>query len=385
MSKLAERASTAPGAATLPTSSTQDAKLLEKVKYKGFINCDHPTRKPNGVTVEGMHSIFTNKKQMKQAQDENPLAGRGFKKQVVLLCQPDGFRLDMMSADADGALLHAPVIKMIMSLAIDKLVYVVVARGQKAGKFTCHCMEAGKKEKATIIAEFFNAVIEEDHPAQHSAGGGAAGHAGTKAATFQFGARKAGSFRDDEESARLRKRGGMFDGEFPDDIDTDEIKESALEEYLAADGAEPGAGSTATLAIKRGDLLKFQQEMQGFAEEPGGDGGADGGAPVKVGIEAKPWYHGDVERVVAERRLMGNPVGTFLVRVSSDKSGYTMSMINVGGKVRHYKILPVAGSRWCLQGHDNSYASVAALVLHYTDNSITAEGDKCGDPCYESD
>ena len=30
--------------------------------------------------------------------------------------------------------------------------------------------------------------------------------------------------------------------------------------------------------------------------------------------------------------------------------GYTMSMINVGGKVRHYKILPVAGSRWCLQG-----------------------------------
>ena len=32
----------------------------------GFINCDHPTRKPNGVTVEGMHSIFTNKKQMKQ-------------------------------------------------------------------------------------------------------------------------------------------------------------------------------------------------------------------------------------------------------------------------------------------------------------------------------
>ena len=30
--------------------------------------------------------------------------------------------------------------------------------------------------------------------------------------------------------------------------------------------------------------------MQGFAEEPGGDGGADGGAPVKVGIEAKPWY-----------------------------------------------------------------------------------------------
>lgn len=49
----------------------------------GFINCDHPTRKPNDVTVEGMHTIFTNKKQMKKAQDENPLAGRGFKKQVV--------------------------------------------------------------------------------------------------------------------------------------------------------------------------------------------------------------------------------------------------------------------------------------------------------------
>jgi len=330
-----------------------------------------------------MHSIFTNKKQMKQAQDENPLAGRGFKKQVVLLCQPDGFRLDMMSADADGALLHAPVTKMVMSIAIEKLVYVVVARGQKAGRYTCHCMEAGNKAKAISVAEFLNAVIQQDHPDEGGAAAGAAGHAGTKAATFQFGGRKAGSFRDDEESARLRKR--VFNGEFGDDVDTDEIKESALEEYLAADGAEPGAGSTATLAIKRGDLLKFQQEMQGFAEEPDGAGGADGVVVAKVGIEAKPWYHGDVERVVAERRLLGNPVGTFLVRISSDKSGYTMSMINVGGKVRHYKILPVSGGRWCLQGHDNSYASVAALVLHYTDNSITAEGDKCGDPCDETD
>ena len=108
-------------------------------------------------------------------------------------------------------------------------------------------------------------------------------------------------------------------------------------------------------------MLKFQQEMQGFAEEPDGAGGADGVVVAKVGIEAKPWYvgaphrplheglcelnagvavlfntdvrsilmvwwrfkryHGDVERVVAERRLLGNPVGTFLVRISSDKSG----------------------------------------------------------------
>ena len=56
---------------------------------------------------------------MKQAQDENPLAGRGFKKQVVLLIHLDGFRMDMMSADAAGALLHAPASKMITALAID--------------------------------------------------------------------------------------------------------------------------------------------------------------------------------------------------------------------------------------------------------------------------
>lgn len=78
--------------------------------------------------------------------------------------------------------------------------------------------------------------------------------------------------------------------QFPADVDTEEMKASALEEYLAADGTEGsgGAGSTATLAIKRGDLLKFQQEMQGFAEEGGGDDSAT--APVKVGLEAKPWY-----------------------------------------------------------------------------------------------
>jgi len=271
---------------------------------------------------------------------------------------------------------------MILSLAIEKIVYVVVARGQKAGRYTCHCIETSNKATATSTAEFLNAAIEVDHGSASASGGGAAGHPGTKAATFQFGAKR-GSVRDDEESARLRKREGLFNGDFPADVDTEEMKASALEEYLAADGTEGsgGAGSTATLAIKRGDLLKFQQEMQGFAEEGGGDDSAT--APVKVGLEAKPWYHGDVERVVAERRLMNTPVGTFLVRVSSDKSGYTMSLINVGGKVRHYKILPVSGARWCLQGHDNSYQSLAALVLHYTDNSITAEGDKCGDPCYE--
>ena len=57
----------------------------------------------------------------------------------------------------------------------------------------------------------------------------------------------------------------FFIKKFPDDIDTDEIKESALEEYLAADGAEPGAGSTATLAIKRGTCALRQKHVQSGA------------------------------------------------------------------------------------------------------------------------
>ena len=42
--------------------------LVEKLHYKGFVNCDHATRTPNEFTVHGIHDIFTSKKEMKKAQ-----------------------------------------------------------------------------------------------------------------------------------------------------------------------------------------------------------------------------------------------------------------------------------------------------------------------------
>lgn len=79
-------------------------------------------------------------------------------------------------------------------------------------RYTCHCIETSNKATATSTAEFLNAAIEVDHGSASASGGGAAGHPGTKAATFQFGAKR-GSVRDDEESARLRKREGLFNGD----------------------------------------------------------------------------------------------------------------------------------------------------------------------------
>jgi hypothetical protein len=93
---------------------------------------------------------------------------------------------------------------------------------------------------------------------------------------------------------------------------------------------------------------------------------------VQVGLEGKSWFHPTADRKAAESRLSGTAVGTFLVRASSDKSGYTLSLVNVENKIRHFKLLPVDGGKWCvesklsphLQASHSAHCQVTRLSSH---------------------
>eukprot|EP00039_Didymoeca_costata_P019637 m.338335 g.338335 ORF g.338335 m.338335 type:complete len:362 (-) comp18387_c0_seq1:856-1941(-) len=324
--------------------------IIEKVHYKGFVNCDHPTRLPNEYTIQGLHDIFTNKKQMKLAQDENPLAGRGFKKAVLLMCSYDGFRLDMFSKAEEGAILHFTIDKVVAVKAIDRFVYIIVKRGKQDGKYTCQCIfvDAKLKTMPETIEKFLLEAMEDANrlglsPLQNK--------------------KRGASIRDDEESARLRSLSEAFRTN-ADLVDTTGKMGLSQKAYLSDQAAKEND------ALTEEDRNKVQAMF-------------DNSTTGKAALESKPWYHGDIERVVAERRLLDCPRGTFLIRVSSDKSNYSLSLVISGGKVRHFKILKTDQGRWNIQGHAQSYISVGALVMHYSEADITAEGDRCGQPCLD--
>jgi hypothetical protein len=55
----------------------------------GFIHCDNegdgPAIRLFDLAVEGIHKVFSSKKLRKDAQAENPLVCKGFKKKVALI------------------------------------------------------------------------------------------------------------------------------------------------------------------------------------------------------------------------------------------------------------------------------------------------------------
>ena len=82
------------------------------------------------------------------------------------------------------------------------------------------------------------------------------------------------------------------------------------------------------------------------------------------------WYHGAISRDVADQMLMGKPAGTYIVRFSSTKNEYCISLVNQQNAVQHFATVS-DGPKLALHGHKNQYASVIDLVDHYTRHDIT--------------
>jgi len=362
----------------MTTMSLHRAYLLQEVIYAGFVNCDNPAREPDEHVIEGIHHIFSTKKLIKQAQMDNPLACRGFKKAVILTISTDGFRLDMATEGNEGSLFSANAHKILSAQAIDRNVYVVVRRGTgKGGKYSCHCLAKGlkKKERAQAIALFINENV--------------CGRSPSSSPTTQ---RRKSLLDDDESAAQIRIRMGVLEGEAEapragggasgaDDgyIDTElrvvdggamvHRKSSGaarLRDYVAApeDGNDSG--------LKLDEIKMLRENDDDMTYNLGGVGTSS--------YESQPWFKGTMERIVAEALLESKPPGTFLVRVSLTKVGFCLTLRTTTG-TRHFLTENRDNGRFALQGHKNDFIDLINLIAHYTKYPITAEGDKCVEPC----
>ncbi|XP_077542005.1 protein sprint-like isoform X1 [Haemaphysalis longicornis] len=80
------------------------------------------------------------------------------------------------------------------------------------------------------------------------------------------------------------------------------------------------------------------------------------------------WFLPDVGRVGAVHYLQGKEVGNFIVRQSSKKGTLALSVrlpMDAGPYIEHYLVEATGESKHCLEGSENHFASVPALVCHY--------------------
>ena len=87
------------------------------------------------------------------------------------------------------------------------------------------------------------------------------------------------------------------------------------------------------------------------------------------------WFHGIVSRDQAEKLLYGNTTGTFLIRISESRLGYSLSLVQAG-IFRHYKIEELDDS-YRLENVPASFQSLRELVENYRENDVSVNADRC--------
>ncbi|EDQ84898.1 uncharacterized protein MONBRDRAFT_39070 [Monosiga brevicollis MX1] len=92
----------------------------------------------------------------------------------------------------------------------------------------------------------------------------------------------------------------------------------------------------------------------------------------------KPWFRSNFTRAQVEDLLSGTPPGTFVVRPSSKKDHFALSLQTVRHKIANMLIVPIAqpNGKFLYKlgaSNDQSFSSVAELVEHYLEHGIPAE------------
>eukprot|EP00041_Stephanoeca_diplocostata_P016186 m.317371 g.317371 ORF g.317371 m.317371 type:complete len:381 (+) comp20284_c0_seq73:166-1308(+) len=359
--------------------------MVKKVSYKGFIHCDNKAREPTFHTVEGIHKIFQSKKLMKGAQGDNPLACRGFKRPVILSCMDDGFRLDMTSGEQEGALLQTHVNKIVLAMPVESSVYIVTRRGKDPGKYSCHCIKCDAKEKSVPdeIAAYFTRIVKgsdpdaragvstlkpaaQSHvpqPTRRRSEDGPGAHTQMLSPPPVAGGhkRRVSLVDDDKVAAQCRAAAGLVDADA-----------ASVSEYIKTSKNEDGDEEDDEETLNMHQMDALQNDMANAALL----------SPTKAALlDAMMWYHGAIQRNLAESLLSGKEPGTFLVRFSQTKNEYCVSLMSTRGSIQHFVTQTGPDGRLALHGHQNQYDTMIDLVDHYSRFDITSDGDRCINPC----
>lgn len=95
------------------------------------------------------------------------------------------------------------------------------------------------------------------------------------------------------------------------------------------------------------------------------------------------WFHGIITRRQAEQLLTNKPNGTFIIRVSESRFGYSLSF-RVTGRCKHYMISQLENAKYVIVGEPRVHGSLEALVQFHKKHAVNMEGDLLTLPCGQS-
>ena len=92
------------------------------------------------------------------------------------------------------------------------------------------------------------------------------------------------------------------------------------------------------------------------------------------------WFHGVISRAESEALLSRQSPGTFLIRVSESRFGYSLSVIT-NTRIKHFMIDQTEDGQYMVVGNDRRFASLNSLASHHRHSPLTEDGDKLLTPC----
>lgn len=102
------------------------------------------------------------------------------------------------------------------------------------------------------------------------------------------------------------------------------------------------------------------------------------GAGVADNGKFEEWFHGVITRKQSEDLLQRKKAGTFLVRVSESRFGYSLShQVKEGTRIKHYMIDQTHDGQYQVIGNRKLFPSLNELVAFHNTNKIVAEDDVC--------
>lgn len=104
------------------------------------------------------------------------------------------------------------------------------------------------------------------------------------------------------------------------------------------------------------------------------------GAAVTQSGGFQQWFHGIISRARSEELLRGGTEGTFLVRVSESRFGYSLSF-KFGGRIKHFMIDQTPDGRYLVVGNDRTFPGLNELVQFHSTHPLTDDGDCLVTPC----
>lgn len=92
------------------------------------------------------------------------------------------------------------------------------------------------------------------------------------------------------------------------------------------------------------------------------------------------WLHGMISRREAENMLAEKPLGSFLIRLSQTREGYTLSYRGEA-RCRHYMIEMKSNGRYVIPGEDRVHTSLTNLVDYHKVIGLQPFLEKLTEPC----